>query len=421
MSLNGALFSGVSGLNAQSQSLGIISDNISNANTVGYKSSRARFATLVTEQVAGAYSPGGVRAKAFSEISKQGLLQASDTGTHIALNGEGFLTVNSQSTSGATAEFLYTRAGAFQTDPDGNLVNSAGYFLYGWSTDNTGVPITTNTSTLTALEAVNIRGLSGNAKATTNVSLDANLPSTATAGDSHSVTTQIVDALGTTHNISFDFAKTATANQWTLTVGNPTLANDDTVTTGATAFGPATVVFNGDGSLASISTTAVAISGWTTGALNSAISIDVGTAGATDGVTQFSDKFLVKTTDQDGVPFGFFTGVSFDEDGVVSARFDNGETQKIFRVPVVTFPSAEGLEARNGNAYAESRASGAHIIQFANNGGAGKIAPASLEASTVELADEFANMITTQRFYAANARLITTADNMLEELMALAR
>lgn len=420
MSLFGAMVSGISALSAHSQNLGIISDNISNVNTVGYKTSDSRFSTLVTSQASqSSYSPGGVRPNPITYVENQGLLQVSTSPTDIALNGKGMMVVANAAAASSTKEFLYTRAGSFTTDKTGNLVNTAGYYLQGWRTDNNGAPTATNLSVLTSLETININGLSGNATATNNVGLQANLPATAAAASTNQMTVQLYDALGVAHNIAFTFTKTATANQWTLTASNPTLATNSAVTTGTTAFGPSTIVFNTDGTFASASATTLNITGWTTGAANSAITLDLGTASNSDGLSQFSDKFIVRGYDQNGVPYGFFKGINIGEDGIVTAEFDNGQKQKVFKLPVANFPAMNGLQSRNGNAYAESDRSGSYILQAAGAGGAAKFAPSSLEGSTVDLAEQFTDMIVTQRAYSASSRAISTADQMLEELIRI--
>ena len=422
MSIYGAMFSGVSGLAAQSQALGMISDNIANVNTVGYKGTHVRFSTLVTTRGSETtYSPGGVRSTPHLAVDKQGLLQSSESESDLALKGSGFLITNEAVAAGAGNDYLYTRAGSFTTDKNGDLVNTAGLYLQGWKTNLNGVPLATNTSVLTQLETLNVRGLNGTAIPTSKVSVSANLPATATAGAVHTITSQIFDSLGVAHNLPMTFTKTATANTWTVTAGNPTLSSNGATVTGATAYGPGTLVFNGNGTLASLSTASVAITGWTTDSSNSTITLDVGTVGTATGVSQFSDTFTVNSIKQDGQRFGFFSGIAFDEDGIVTAQYDNGVTQKIYKLPVATFPNPNDLTARSGNAYAESDGSGAIVIQSAGTGATGNIAPSSLEASTVDLATEFTNMITTQRAYAASARIITTANEMLEELTRLVR
>ncbi len=176
--LYGALYSGVTGLFVQSQAMGIISDNITNVNTVGYKRSHAQFATMVTQSVTQtSYSPGGVQTRPQLLVDQQGLLQSSASDTDLAINGRGFFVVNELSNPTSTeGEFMFTRAGSFVPDKDGNLRNSAGLFLQAWPIDSAG-NIPTNQSDLAQLETVNISGLTGTAEPTSVVSLAANLQS----------------------------------------------------------------------------------------------------------------------------------------------------------------------------------------------------------------------------------------------------
>ena len=419
MSIFGAMNSAVSGLFAQSQSLGMISDNISNVNTVGYKGTVANFSTLVTANATvNSYSPGGVRSRPLQLVDQQGLLQASSTETDVAVSGRGFFVVNESAKPTTGDQFLFTRAGSFRPDENGDLVNAAGFFLQGWPTDINGNVTTGNQSVLSDLKTINVSGLTGLATATTNVKIGANLPATDATGVNRDITVQIFDSLGVTHNLTLRFTKTATANQWTL--DDAGLTDPSTgATTGTVTFGPATVTFNGDGSLASVSATSIAISAWTTGASNSTITLNLGTANQTDGMTQFSNAFQLTFLQQDGARFGNFSGVTIGDDGTVVAQFDNGEARPIFRIPLVTFANPSGLETRTGNAYTQTDRSGQPLLQTAGTGNAGKIESSTLEASTVDLADEFTKMIVTQRAYAANARIITTADQMLEELIRI--
>ncbi len=422
MSIFAAMFAGVSGLNAQSQSLGIISDNIANLNTVGYKVTRTDFSTLVTQQATlTSFSPGGVLSRPSQLIDQQGLLQSSSSDTDIALSGDGFFIVNTQSAS-SNSQFFFTRAGSFETDINGNLVNTAGFFLQGWPTDSTGTPTVGNLSILDNLQTVNVTGVSGTAKATSSIEIGANLPASATVGSSFDNNVLIFDSLGVAHNLKLTWTKTAT-NTWDLAIADPTLASDSSVTTGTSA--PATVLsavtFNGDGTPNTISIPTISITGWTTGASDSTISLDVGTANQADGLTQFSGNFSTSFINQDGVQFGVFSGVNISENGLVTAIFDNGQTRPIFQIPVATFTNANGLTARTGNIYQQTDRSGQPLLNFAGSGGAAKISPSSLEASTVDLAEEFTRMIVTQRAFSANSRIITTADEMLDELVRIKR
>jgi len=196
-----------------------------------------------------------------------------------------------------------------------------------------------------------------------------------------------------------------------------------------------TVTFNADGTLASV--VATAPYGTVTGGQiqlyadydgsaattstqdRQQITLDIGTIGFGDGLTQYEGDYFPSIIEQDGLSFGSFTGVTIDEDGVVTALFDNGQQRSIFQLPLATFRNPNGLESRNGNAYLQSGISGDALLLTANTGGSGTIAPSSLESSTVDLAEEFTNMIITQRAYSASAKIISTADEMLEELIRI--
>ena len=183
MSIYGGMFSGVSALAAQSQAFGIISDNIANVNTIGYKDTTALFQTLVTESSSSSrYSHGGVLARPFVNPEKQGLLQGTTSNTDISLVGDGFFIVNENDdplTSGG--EYLLTRAGSFTEDEEGNLVNAAGFFLQGWRTDSTGTIVNSNTKDqLSSLETVNLAGFTSVSNPSSTANLAVNLPANAT-------------------------------------------------------------------------------------------------------------------------------------------------------------------------------------------------------------------------------------------------
>lgn len=420
MSIYGAMFSGVSGLSAQSRALGMISDNISNVNTVGYKSTRAQFATLVTQSInKDVYSPGGVRAKPTQHLEKQGLLQASASGTDVAVSGSGFFVVNEAAAPGLGDNYMFTRAGSFQRDLSGNLVNTAGLYLQGWQLDQNGSPIG-NTSVLSSLKTVNIANLSGTARATDFAEIGANLPSTAAVGDTQDISVQVYDSLGNAHDVTLTFEKTAD-NAWSYTVADPLLASTAAVSGTVTGGGAGTITFDGTGVPSAITAPDIAITWTTGGANNSTIGLDLGTVGELDGLTQFAGEFSLGSIEQNGVRFGEYAGVVINEEGIVTALFDNGETRDIYKIPVAQFQNPNGLAARDGNAYLQTSASGDVTLTSANSGGAGKLAAGALEASNVDLAEEFTDMIVTQRAYSASAKVITTADEMLEELIRIGR
>lgn len=421
MSILGAMFAGVSGLTAQSQAIGMISDNIANVNTVGYKGLRTSFSTLITQSGSQTlHSPGGVQSRPIQSADAQGLLQGTSSETDVAIVGNGFFVVNEAAAPGPGNDYLYTRAGRFTTDENGDLVNADGYYLQGWPLDSTGA-LPATPGVLSSIQTVNVASLSGNAVPTTTMSLGANLPSTAANGETHSITAQIFDSLGNAHNLQIDFVYDAATPEWDITIQDPTLASTGAVS--GTVAGPITrsIAFDGLGAPSAITFPDIDISWTATPAAASTVAVDLGTLGQTDGITQFSGSFSPGFINQDGVRFGNFTGVNIDDDGFVTALFDNGQQQALYKLPLAVFPAPNSLQLRDGNAYLETDGSGSVILLEANTGAAGSVSSFSLEASTVDLADEFTNMIITQRAYSANAKIITTADEMLEELIRIRR
>ena len=431
MSLYGALFTGVSSLAANSRALGIASNNIANVNTVGYKASQAQFSTmLASTTAAGSFSSGGVRATTQNMINSQGLLQISESPTDLAVNGSGFFVVAESPNSATTSsDLLFTRSGNFSQDATGFLRNSAGYYLLGWQVDDTG-NIPSNRNDLTP---INLNQLTGTAESTTQVALRANLrasetPITYAAGDmtAGTVTPQfertieIYDSQGGAQPIRLAFAKTA-ANTWAYEViyeGDPAnLSSANPIATG-------TLTFNTDGTLAPPLTGSATVTiPWSaaSGLGSQSIDLDFGEAGEPIGVTQYDSTSTLISSTVNGALFGGLSGVRIDEEGYLTALFDNGVQRQVFKLPLATFQNPDGLSAITGNAYLRTDDSGSYTLLEAQTGGAGAIASAALEASTVDLAKEFTDLITTQRAYSAGTRIISTADQMLEELIRIKR
>lgn len=238
MSIYGAMYSGVSGLSAQSNALGVISDNISNVNTVGYKGSRTSFRTLVTQATTQTtYTPGGVGSRPLQGIDKQGLLQGTSNATDLGISGNGMFVVNEAINPGVGDDVMFTRAGEFRPDEAGNLRNAAGFYLQGWPLDDNG-NLPPAQQSINSVETVNVSNLSGLPRATDAISLGANLPSGAAAnanltqaggGTQNSMTVQIFDALGNAHNLNLEFTKlgdtTGDGQVQTVTVDDTTAPN----------------------------------------------------------------------------------------------------------------------------------------------------------------------------------------------------
>lgn len=449
MSVFNALITGVSGLSAQSQALASISDNIANVNTVGFKRVSNRFQSLVTQSNQQVHTSGGIRSTPFYSVTLQGSILGTGGETDMAIIGDGFFVVNANPTPGVGDEYVYTRAGAFGKDKNGYIKNAAGLYLQGWVLDQNG-NIPTNGTSISSLQTVNLSNISGAPRSTTNVSLGTNLPAGATTGSIQTQQVTMYDTLGVAQTVQMNWRKNAAANTWEMYfTPSASIAgyygNDGTTFNALDLSGDGTpannhvlVTFAADGSLADMTVGGTSILNTTTGVPRFRFNFSASGASATQNIdfnfgrsstianplpalssqtTQTGNGFRTNFVTQNGVAPGSFTGVSLSEDGYVTAQFDNGESRRIYKIPVATFPSPNGLEARNGNVYAQTERSGIYILREPNKGGAAKIAPNSLEQSNVDIAQEFANMILTQRAYSANTRVISTADDMLQELI----
>jgi len=432
MSLYSALFSGVSGLSSYSSAMAMVADNITNVNTVGYKGTDAHFSTLVSDgSGASGYAAGGVRANAKQMISKQGLLQASSSSTDLGIDGSGFFVVRGDPTSSTV---MFTRAGAFAPDIDGYFKNTAGLYLQGWKLDSLGNY--NNNGNLGSLEPIRISDLTGTAQATTKLQMRANLMSSETvvvapyaAGDmaSGAATPQfsrslvVYDAQGASHNLTLAFQKRG-VNQWAAEIyAQP--AADVTAPGGLLASG--NVLFNPDGSLDLAGSTPALFAPlsvtWTNGAGSSPITLELGSNGGVNGLTQFDSVSAMSASTVNGGLLGNVTAVQISKKGVVSAIFEDGTSRDVYKLPLATFQNPDGLTRQQGNAYTLSGASGSYAINEPGSGGSGMISSNSLEASTVDLAEQFTNMIRWQRAYSASSKIITTADEMLREVSELKR
>ncbi|MBL4601918.1 MAG: flagellar hook protein FlgE [Emcibacteraceae bacterium] len=459
MSLYASLFSGVSGLSANSSAMGMISDNIVNINTIGYKGTQAKFSSLVTESNSSSYSPGGVIAKPQALISHQGLLQGSTSATDLSIDGAGFFVVSNQTDSqDANSTISYTRAGSFTPDDNGFLQNTAGLYLQGYELDSDGNAPTVNIGNL---KPINVSNFTITAEATTSVAIRANLqssqaispavtgatytsatvagsmagydadvsqgivPATQGTKPDFQTNTQVYDAKGGLHTVTFAALKQAD-NLWNVEIfiSPPNdLSTQPLAGTGQLASGQ--IAFNGDGSIDTAGTSPALLAAltvnWSGGADPGQITFNLGTDGQSDGISEFAGESTVISTTSNGAKFGSVIGVSVKEEGIVTALFNNGLARDVFILPISTFQNPDGLTRRQGNSYTISDASGSGDLKLAGKGGAGFVAPSTLEASTVDLAQEFTNLITIQRAFSASTKIITTADEMLTELNNIKR
>lgn len=466
MSINSAMLAGVSGLTANSAALAAISDNIANVNTVGYKRSQSQFQTIVTSQAAvGAYSAGGVQATTRAYVSQQGLLQRTNSNTDLGIAGQGFFVATQKAEDlDSTDARLFTRAGSFQVDDLGYLRNAAGLYLQGWVSDTDGT-ITVDPSDISRLSSINVGTVGGAAEQTTRVGINANLKSSqplsselgtydpalnsmamydpetgAGVKPDFEIQMPISDSKGGQRTIAVSFLKSATPNEWYAEIR--AVPASDVVTGAGLANGQirvGVVAFTSDGRLDLDNTTlfadpdnpmiAIGPSAGAApgaGAVNWAAGLGIDTqdvdfefATGAGGLTQYDSQSVVQAITTNGTAFGNLTNIEIDEEGFVTAIFDNGITRRIAQVAVATFANPDGLRSVSGNAYRVSDSSGTFNLKAPGTGGAGLLSPSTLESSTVDLSSEFTGLITTQRAYSASSKIITTADEMLAELLRI--
>lgn len=421
---NAAMSIAVSALRAQSSNLSIISTNLANSSTTGYKELTTNFKTLVTNPYSSSsLNTGGVVVSSIQHVDLQGLIESSSTSTNMAIDGNGYFVVTNAADSNS---FYYTRTGSFATDDEGYLVNENGYFLQGWPVDSDG-NLVNGSGSVSSLETINLNSISGAAQATSTIEMVANLPADAAAGDTFTTSSEIYDSLGVSHTIEYTWEKTD-SNEWELSVSNPTLGSDSTNESGTLTGSPITITFDSDGNLDTTNPDPVTLSitAWETGASDSAITLDLGTSGRTDGLSQFSSEdgdpqVSVTSVNQDGLQFGDLASVSIQSDGLVIATFDNGMSRTVYQIPLASFNNPNGLQLVSGNAYLATVDSGTYTLNMPGYGGTGAISGSALEASTVTTSEELTDMIVAQQAYSAASQVISTSQDMFDALIGSVR
>lgn len=457
MGILSSLFAGVSGLNANGNLLSVIGNNIANQGTVGFKSSRATFADLVSSSLgggSGSVQTGiGVALTSIQANFTQGSLVTSGNALDMAVDGNGFFTLTD--TQGGT---FYSRAGQFRLDSENRVVNPNGLFLQGYQADTDGqitgeigniaLPSTTASPNKTTEVSVSV-----NLQADADTSTFSLADPTGTSNFSTSLT--VYDSLGKSHLLTTYYTRTA-ANTWTYNV----VGDSSEVTTGTAAgeyhstnidstlgivrIAKGTLTFTTGGALDTESVvtkydtgTAAGTAGATAGALtmsftgataSQSTTIDYGTSLTTDsgttgldGTTQFGTGSALVNQTQDGYGAGSLQAFLVDSTGTISGRFSNGQIRTLAQVVLAKFPDPVGLIRSGKNLFAETADSGQPLKSAPDSAGLGKVASNSLELSNVDLGEEFINMISAQRGFQANSRMITTSDEILQELVNIKR
>lgn len=433
-----SLFAGVQGLRAHQVRMDVIGNNIANVNTTAFKASRVSFGDMYSQMLSGASRPttavGGTNAKqvglgvdvaSIDTLQTQGALQLTGRTTDMAIAGQGFFVVREG------GRFLYTRAGNFDVDADGFLVNPAsGQRVQGWLPDANGVFPTLDASTMTDVRIPLTDAQL--AQATTSVTFDQALNSNVAVGDVHTAAFTSIDSLGREHTFTINFTKVAD-NAWDVRAFDPTgtqvvLTNPyaaGSTTAPAPAAGDSRIQFNTNGSLMdydldATNPWAVSLAYTPSGANTMNISIDLSKViqPALPGNTTTSSLRMLAF---DGYTTGTLTNINVDPRGVITGFYSNGNFREIAQVATANFANPGGLTREAGNNWGESVNSGLALIGAAAEGGRGSIAPNNLEMSNVDISAEFTNMIVTQRGFQANSRIITTTDELLQEIVNLKR
>ncbi len=415
----------VSGIKASGTSLEVIGNNIANAGTTGFKSARGEFADVFSTSLLGSASNAvgkGVAVAAVTQAFTQGNISSTNNVLDMAINGGGFFVLDDDGAS------VYSRAGNFQVDRTGYVVNPEGYRLQVFNTTPAGV----RTSGLTNLR---IDSSLIQPSATSLVDIAANLdsrslvpatpwpgtgfdafasPPTAPSSDMFNASTAVTvyDSLGNSHVQSIYFVKTAVANEWEV----------HTLIDGVTETGPDTMTFDSSGQIPAGSLPfQINVVGWTprdaagviTGAQVQSFDVDL------SAISQYGSDFSVNSINQNGYSTGQLSGVEVGDAGVVYARFTNGQSRALGQVVLSAFTNTSGLAPLGGSAWGETFASGQPILGGAGSNGLGTVQSGALEDSNVEVSQELVNMIVAQRNFQANAKVIQTEDAITQTVINL--
>jgi flagellar hook protein FlgE len=432
MSILRSMNTGVSGLQAYGTAMGIIGDNIANAATTGFKSSRGEFQDVVAANLKGILGGNqigsGVRVAGVTSIFSQGNLSASQRDSDMAIRGDGFFVLKDPRGAGQTS---YTRDGSFRFDEKGRLATSDGQVVQGYKINaETGKPVGD-------MSEVEFSSNTIPAKGSSQVRLDANLDARVKinstpfvldkADETADLTTtiRVYDSLGTAHSVNMHFYKTGTS-QWTwhATADGGVLEGGKEKELQEIASGRLT--FNQDGKLDQdeVLSSNINFKGSTKGQkvdffFGDSIKNRNGTGA--EGSTQYGSNSQVFKQIQDGYAGGTLTNFSVDEAGTVSGSYSNGITKPLAKIAVARFENNEGLFKLGQNRFKEAVLSGEPLVGAAGEGGRGAIMTKTLENSNVDIASEFVDMIKTQRNFQANAKTVTTSDEMLQEVIQLKR
>ncbi len=420
MGISSIMRTSASGMDAQSNRLGTVADNIANVNTVGYKRASTEFSSFIPVRATSQYVSGSVSTHIRNSISEQGVLNSTTSVTDLAISGNGFFIVN----DAAGSPFL-TRAGSFVKDGDGDLVNAAGYYLMGYPLTNGTPPVTANGTA--GLERVSIGDLALQAVPSTEGSFVTNVPADATsiaagslpsdnvAGSTYTAKTSLVAYADLGRQVTLDvyWAKTANPNEWELSVFDQADAtNGGFPYTGSGLLATQTITFDGTtGDLASTSPTSITVPVPN----GSSLTLDV------TGSSQLATSYQVVNANVDGNGPSAVDRIEIDKDGTMYAVYQNGARVPTFQIPLANVPSPDNLQPMIGDVFTTTATSGDMLIGFPTEAGLGNLTSNALEQSTVDLASELTNMIEAEKHFQVNSKVFQTGADLLDVIVNLKR
>lgn len=404
----------LSALSADSTAIDVVGNNLSNLNTTGYKDVAVNFQDLMSQTLGSGLNPGqvGMGVGQIGTISNytQGTIQTTNGPMDAAIEGNGFFVVHN-----AANQTLYTRDGSFQVNGSGNVVTATGQTVQGWSAVNGVINSNGPVGSLSVPLGSTVA-----ATPTTTMSLSVNLDSTSAAGATYSAPIQVFDSQGASHTLTVNFTETA-ANAWSYTV---TIPAADLPTGGKTTLASGNMTFDANGNLltpaASSDPQTITVGALADGATIGPIGWSLwNSTGTTPQITQYAEASGVGSTNQNGVAAGQITNVSLANGGLLMATYSNGQQVTVGQVAMASVPNPESLLSVGDNNLQASATTGSIAVGAANTGGNGQILAGSLESSTVDIASEFTNLLTYERSYQAASRVISTADQMLQDTVGL--
>jgi flagellar hook protein FlgE len=402
----------LSGLNASDTALATISNNLANLNTTGYKDTNVNFQDMFY-QLLGSNGSGdqlqvgaGTSVGSIATNFSGGSVEDTGVNTDVAITGNGFFVVQD---GGNT---YYTRAGDFTQNASGYLVTADGYEVMGYPATN-GV-VNTNGG----LEPIQLpMGMISAPTATQNISLEANLSSNTAVGGTYDTNITVYDSLGTSHVLSLDFTRTSSGWSYTATLPSSDIAGG---TGTATTVASGSLSFDSNGNLTSTTPITLSIPNLADGASTMSMNWELASSSGTGLITQVSGSSSTSNTTQDGATSGSLTSFSINSDGTISGAFSNG-TKVVGQIALANFANLQGLTKEGDNNYSATISSGAAVVGTPGTSSMGTLTGSALELSNVDMSTEFSNLIIAERGYQANAKSVTTFDQIAQDTINLIR